>query len=264
MAAISLQNVSKRFGEVNALQDINLEITSGEFVCLIGASGCGKTTLLRIIAGLETASAGAAFIDGSSPSNSRRKREIGIAFQRPALIPSRTALQNVELTLSITKRTGISTATELLTEFGLAQFLNYYPYQLSGGMQQRASIAASMIHDPKVLLLDEPFGALDELTREHMGEWLSQILAQRQKTVVFVTHSVEEAVFLADRIVVMSPMPGRLYELISVDFDKPRTRSLKTDSRFLDLVGLVRETLYAIEGIERSTSPWSEPTLPIS
>jgi NitT/TauT family transport system ATP-binding protein len=244
--AISLSHVGKRFGTIQALQDVSLDVSEGEFVSLIGPSGCGKTTLLRLVAGLELASQGEVCIFGTSPSQASKMHEIGMAFQRPALLPFRTALDNIKLTLEITGDTKSLDPKQLLDDFEIGGFARHYPHQLSGGMQQRVNIAASMVHDPKILLLDEPFGALDELTRESLGEWLSRILVSTPKTVVFVTHSVDEAVVLSDRIVILSPRPGKVHKEFCVPFSKPRKRNLRANLDFLSLVAQVRSSLYQV------------------
>ena len=226
--AIEFSGVDKQFGDVEALQDVSLTIQDGEFVTLIGPSGCGKTTMLRIAAGLEEPSGGSVLVNGDTPRNACRQHQIGVAFQRPALLASRTALRNVRMTLEITGRDGALSPDELLTDFGLGEFQHHYPHQLSGGMQQRVNIAAALVHDPTILLLDEPFGALDELTRESMGEWLGGVLSRSAKTVIFVTHSVEEATILSDRVVVLSARPGRISEVIEVELPRPRSRAFRT------------------------------------
>ena len=239
--AVQIERVSKRFGSVQALDGISMEVAEGEFVALLGSSGCGKTTLLRLLAGLETPGGGTISIGGTSALEARRRQEIGVAFQRPALIPSRTALGNVELTLEICRRAEVLSPRRLLQEFGLGKFMLHYPHQLSGGMQQRVNIACALVHHPRLLLLDEPFGALDELTRETMCEWLGGVLAKSRQTAVLVTHSVEEAVTLADRVVVLSPHPGRIHEIITIELERPRVAWAGPD--FLDEVARVRRAL---------------------
>lgn len=244
MSAIELEGIQKCFGSVQALGTINLRVDQGEFVSLIGPSGCGKTTLLRIIAGLESPSNGTVRVNGDSPRAASKRHQIGYASQRPALVPPLTALQNVRLTLDVTgARNGLA-PEDLLRQFGLGEFLHHYPGQLSGGMQQRVNIAAAVVHHPALLLLDEPFGALDALTRDSMGEWLAKIIAASGQTVVFVTHSVEEAVLLSNRVVVLSARPGKIAECVSIAFSQARTRHLKTDDTFLDEVRRVRALLY--------------------
>lgn len=241
---IEFSHISKRFGDVEALQDVSLTIPDGEFVTLIGPSGCGKTTMLRIAAGLEVPSGGNVSVNGDTPSNACRQHQIGVAFQRPALLASRSALSNVQMTLEITGPDGALSPGELLTDFGLGDFHHHYPHQLSGGMQQRVNIAAALVHNPPILLLDEPFGALDELTRESMGEWLGGVLNRSSKTVIFVTHSVEEATILSDRVVVLSARPGRIAETIDIALPRPRSRAFRTDEDFLREVARVRSSLY--------------------
>ena len=241
---IEFSQVSKNFGDIEALREVSLTVQDGEFVTLIGPSGCGKTTMLRIAAGLEEPSGGEVRVNGDTPRNACRQHQIGVAFQRPALLASRTALRNVRMTLEITGRDGALSPSELLTDFGLGEFHHHYPHQLSGGMQQRVNIAAALVHNPAILLLDEPFGALDELTRESMGEWLSGVLGRSAKTVIFVTHSVEEATILSDRVVVLSARPGRIAEVIDIGLPKPRSKVVRTDENFLREVARVRSSLY--------------------
>lgn len=244
MSVIDFINVGKKFGQIDALQQVNLAVSSGEFVSLIGPSGCGKTTLLRMVAGLEEPTSGAVKINGDSPQRACKAHQIGVAFQRPALLPSRSALNNVKLTLEITGAANSLPPEQLLQDFGLGQFLHHYPHQLSGGMQQRVNIAAAMVHNPPIILLDEPFGALDELTREAMAEWLGQVLVRSPKTVLFVTHSVEEATILSDRVVVLSARPGRIADILTIELPRPRTKELRTNPAFLQEVARVRQALY--------------------
>ncbi len=239
--AVQIERVSKCFGSVPVLDGISMQVAEGEFVALLGPSGCGKTTLLRLLAGLETLTVGTISIGGTSALEARRRQEIGVAFQRPALAPARTALGNVELTLEICRRAEVLAPRRLLQEFGLGKFMHHYPHQLSGGMQQRVNIACALVHHPQLLLLDEPFGALDELTREAMCEWLGGVLAKSRQTAVLVTHSVEEAVTLADRVVVLSPHPGRIHEIITIELERPRVAWVGTE--FLDEVARVRRAL---------------------
>ena len=244
MSAIEFKNVVKRFGQVEALQDVSLTVREGEFVSLVGPSGCGKTTMLRIVAGLEAPTSGQVAVNGASPQAACRAHQVGVAFQRPALIASRTAIANVKLTLEITGSDNSLSPETLLQDFGLSEFLEHYPHQLSGGMQQRVNIAAALVHNPRILLLDEPFGALDELTRESMGEWLGQVLLTTPKTVLFVTHSVEEATILSDRVVVLSARPGRIAHVLEIDLPHPRTKEVRMQDDFLHQVARVRAALY--------------------
>lgn len=247
MSAITFQNVCKSFAEIEALQNISLEIDEGEFVALIGPSGCGKTTMLRHVIDLEKATSGDVLLDGNSPGTIRREYKIGAVFQSPALVPSNTVLENVQMTLDITGVSSAISPRKILEDFGLGQFLNHYPHQLSGGMQQRVNIAAAMVHNPPYLMMDEPFSALDEMTREYMCEFLGEVLINHPKTVILVTHSIDEAVMLADRIVVLAPRPGRISSILNVAFDRPRKRSLKTLPEFAEKVLEVRRELYGVE-----------------
>lgn len=214
---------------VVALKDINLEIRRGEFVTFIGPSGCGKTTLMRIIADLEQPSSGSVTVNGVSPREARLKRAYGYIFQAAALYPWRNIQRNVELPheiMGVSKAERVEKARRYLDLVGLKGFERKFPFQLSGGMQQRASIARALSFDPDLLLMDEPFGALDEITRDRMNEELLRIWGETQKTVIFVTHSIDEAVLLSSRIVIMSARPGRIIDIIESNL--PKQRSLET------------------------------------
>ncbi|MFZ2871755.1 ABC transporter ATP-binding protein [Zavarzinia sp.] len=227
--------------EVTALKAIDLDIREGEFVSLIGPSGCGKSTLLRVAADLIKPSAGTARIDGLSPSDARLNREIGFVFQDAALLEWRRILANVALPLElqgIPKDKRLARARELLRLVGIAEFENAWPRQLSGGMRQRASIARAMSTRPRVMMMDEPFGALDQITRDRLNLELSALAEREKMTVVFVTHSIHEAIFLSDRVVVMSPRPGRITEVIDVDLPRPRTLAVRETPRFAELCRL--------------------------
>lgn len=214
---ISLHQVSKYYTNgPAAVAGADLAVARGELVSLLGPSGCGKSTLLRMVAGLEEPDAGTVEIDGLAPAEACRRGALGVAFQRPALVPSRTALGNVALTLELLRPAAALDPRELLETFGLGAFLHHYPHQLSGGMQQRVNIACALVHGPAVLLLDEPFGALDELTRADLTAWLRGVLARTGQTVLLVTHSVEEAVALSHRIALLSPRPGRIRAVLDV------------------------------------------------
>jgi NitT/TauT family transport system ATP-binding protein len=218
---------------VPALAGISLEIHAGEFVTIVGQSGCGKTTLLKILAGLVPRSAGSVSLRGrhvDGPS-----RDIGIVFQDPVLLPWRTVFHNVLLpaqVLRLDPRGSRERATALLKLVGLDGFEDKYPHELSGGMRQRVAIARALVHDPSLLLMDEPFGALDAMTREFMNLELLRIWQQSGKTIVFITHSIPEAVFLADRVVVMSARPGRVQEIVSVDLPRPRDLDIIASDEF--------------------------------
>src|SRR4051812_46337983 len=230
---IDIRNLSLTFQTadtpVHALSDIDLQVRAGEFVSLIGPSGCGKTTLMRIVADLEQPTGGVALVNGMTPQEARRKRAYGYVFQAPALYPWRNVLGNVTLPheiFGLSKSEREDKAKRYLELVGLSGFEKKFPWQLSGGMQQRVSIARALSFDPAILLMDEPFGALDEITRDRMNEELLSIWRKTQKTVIFVTHSIDEAVFLSTRIVVMSARPGRIIDVI--DSDLPPERSIET------------------------------------
>jgi NitT/TauT family transport system ATP-binding protein len=249
-AVIDIEGLSMIFRgrglETVALKNANLTVGEGEFISLIGPSGCGKTTLLRIIADLVEPTEGRVSVAGKSPKEARLAREYGYVFQAPVLYEWRTVLANVMLPLEIMgypKEARRERAAKLLKMVGLQDFHKSYPWQLSGGMQQRVSIARALAFDPKLLLMDEPFGALDEITREAMNDELLRIWQETGKTVVFVTHSIPEAVFLSSRIVVMTPRPGKIERVIEVDLPYPRDNATRESGRFFELTTEVREAL---------------------
>jgi NitT/TauT family transport system ATP-binding protein len=252
--AVSVTNVSKIFSvakgqRVIALEDIELTVAPGEFVSLIGPSGCGKSTLLRLIADLDQPTAGTVSVFGKTAKQARIDQDYGIAFQQAGLLPWRTVAGNIELPLElhgVGKAARKARAAELLTLVGLDDFADRYPDQLSGGMQQRVAIARSLAESPELLLMDEPFGALDEMTRERMQNELVRICAETGAAVVFVTHSIPEAVFLSDRVVVMSPRPGRIREIVPVSLGNAEDRDddLREASGFFTAVSAVREALH--------------------
>ncbi|RZO15939.1 MAG: ABC transporter ATP-binding protein [Candidatus Thioglobus sp.] len=235
-------------GPVQALAGIGLDIAPGEFVSLIGPSGCGKTTLLRVIADLERHTSGEILVNGVSPDEARQNRAYGYVFQAPALYPWRTVRRNVMLPLEIM---GIgrdereARSARYLELVNLTGFENKYPWQLSGGMQQRVSIARALSVEPELLLMDEPFGALDEITRDHLNQQLLELWRKTGKTVVFVTHSIPEAVFLSTRVIVMSPRPGQVMDVIPCNFSKDRTLDIRETPEFLEIAHRVREGLKA-------------------
>ncbi|MCX7346734.1 MAG: ABC transporter ATP-binding protein [Alphaproteobacteria bacterium] len=249
-AVIEARDVSLTFqtadGPVYALSKVNLTVTEGEFVSFIGPSGCGKTTLLRVIADLEQATDGRISVNGMSPQDARLKRAYGYVFQAPALYPWRTVERNVALPLEIM---GLDDAAGRIRRnlelVNLAGFEKKFPWQLSGGMQQRVSIARALAFDPKLLLMDEPFGALDEIVRDKLNQQLLELWDRTGKTVVFVTHSIPEAVFLSTRIVVMSPRPGRIIDIIETNFPRTRTLDMRETPEFLAVAHRVREGLKA-------------------
>ncbi len=235
-------------GPVEALSNIDLTVERGEFVSFIGPSGCGKTTLLRVIADLERPTGGAITVNGVSPEEARLARAYGYVFQAAALYPWRTIARNVALPLEIM---GLSRAerdrrvADNLALVDLSGFERKYPWQLSGGMQQRASIARALAVEPDLLLMDEPFGALDEIVRDHLNEKLLRLWDRTKKTVVFVTHSIPEAVFLSTKIVVMSPRPGRVTDIIDCGFPRDRTLDIRETPEFLAIAARVRAGLRA-------------------
>ena len=231
---------------VHALANIDLAIRPGEFVSLIGPSGCGKTTLLRVIADLEHITSGTVLVNGVSPHDARLARAYGYVFQAPALFPWRTVLANVQLPLQIQGRSASECRTiamEQLARVGLTGFEGKYPWQLSGGMQQRVSIARALSFEPRILMMDEPFGALDEITRDRLNEQLQQLWQRERRTVVFVTHSIAEAVYLSTRIVVMSPRPGRIVRVIDSTLPDTRHLGLRDSAEFVQVAHAVREAL---------------------
>ena len=231
---------------VRALHEVDLDIAPGEFVALIGPSGCGKTTLLRVIADLEPITSGTVQVNGMSPHEARLARAYGYVFQAPALFPWRTVLANVMLPLQIQGRSSEecrAVAMEQLARVGLTGFERKYPWQLSGGMQQRVSIARALGFEPRILMMDEPFGALDEITRDRLNEQLQQLWQRERRTVVFVTHSIAEAVYLSTRIVVMSPRPGRVLKIIRSSLPDERHLGLRDSPEFIAVAHEVREAL---------------------
>jgi len=235
--AISVQSLSKlyatRDGGVPALERISFSLEEGEFVAVVGPSGCGKSTLLKILAGLLAPSGGSASLRGTPIAGPRR--DIGVVFQAPVLFPWRTVLDNVLLPIDVQglgRERYLGAARDLLALVGLQEFERRYPWELSGGMQQRVAITRALIHDPAMLLMDEPFGALDAMTREHMNLELQRIWMDKKKTVFFITHSIPEAVFLADRVLVMTPRPGRIVDDLRLRMPRPRSLDLMTTPEF--------------------------------
>jgi NitT/TauT family transport system ATP-binding protein len=221
---------------VEALRDITFSVEANEFVSIIGPSGCGKSTMLRLISDLLPVTTGAVRIGGQPTAVARRNREIGFVFQDAALMPWRSSLRNVRLPLEIVgkKRGGASSPAQLLDLVGLKDFGEKRPDQLSGGMRQRVSIARALTYDPSLLLMDEPFGALDQITRDDMNGELLKVWMQTRSTVVFVTHSISEAIYLSDRVVVLSPRPGRITSIITVPLPRPRVVAMKRERVFFD------------------------------
>jgi NitT/TauT family transport system ATP-binding protein len=255
MSAVEITSISKAFNlgssnQVDALTDINLSIASGEFVSLIGPSGCGKSTLLRLIANLIEPTSGELVVNGKSAKQARLDQDYGMAFQQSGLFEWRTVAKNIELPLELkgwdkTKRQ--ARATEMLELVKLSDFANHFPWQLSGGMQQRVAIARALAVHPSLLLMDEPFGALDEMTREHMQSELLSICRTSGTTVVFVTHSIPEAVYLSNRVVVMSPRPGRVTQIVDVGIEGERNDATRDNAVFFKGITAVREALRGVE-----------------
>jgi NitT/TauT family transport system ATP-binding protein len=249
-AVVLLEGVSKVFGKggVTALQGIDLEVERGEFVSLIGPSGCGKSTLLRIVGDIVEPTDGEVAVNGKPARRARLDRDYGIVFQAPVLYDWRTVAKNISLPLEMLgwdRPRRAARIAEMLDLVELTGFEKHYPWQLSGGMQQRVSIARALSLSPALLLMDEPFGALDEMTRERLNMELLQIWAETGSTVVFVTHSISEAVFLSTRVVVMSARPGRITSVVPIDLLQPRTYATREEPRFFELVTQVREQLHA-------------------
>ena len=248
---VEMDGVSKLFGrpgrgEVEALRGISLTIDRGEFVSLIGPSGCGKSTLLRLIGDLTSPTSGQVVVNGKSAHRARLDRDYGIVFQSPVLFEWRTVEQNVQLPLEVSGVSRVNRqerARQMLELVELSDFARHHPWQLSGGMQQRVAIARALALDPKILLMDEPFGALDEMTRERMNLELLRVWQRTGTTVVFVTHSIPEAVFVSTRVVVMSARPGRITDVIDVDLPLERNVETRELDRYFELVTAVRESL---------------------
>jgi NitT/TauT family transport system ATP-binding protein len=249
--AVDLVGVRKAFrvrdgGETVALEGIDLRIGVGEFVSLIGPSGCGKSTLLRIVGDLIEPSVGSVEVNGKPAHRARLERDYGMVFQAPVLFEWRSVEANVRLPLEVSGVTGAERdrrVHDMLNLVELDGFARHYPHQLSGGMQQRVAIARALALEPAILLMDEPFGALDEMTRERLNAEVLRIWRATRKTVIFVTHSIPEAVFLSTRVIVMSPRPGRISHVIDIDLPQPRTEETRESDRYYELVTEVREAL---------------------
>lgn len=255
MAVIQAQNLDLTFqtndGPVHALKDVNLDVDKGDFVSFIGPSGCGKTTFLRCIAALETPTGGTLTVNGMTPDDARKSRAYGYVFQAAGLYPWRTIAKNISLPLEImgySKADQAERVKNVLQLVDLDGFGGKFPWQLSGGMQQRASIARALAFDADILLMDEPFGALDEIVRDHLNEQLLALWARTGKTIGFVTHSIPEAVYLSTKIVVMSPRPGRISDVIDSPLPKERPLDIRDSPEFIEIAHRVREGLRAGHG----------------
>lgn len=247
---IQIQKVSMVYGgtknnDIPALQNVSLDIDKGQFVSLLGPSGCGKTTLLRIIADLIHPTSGQVLINGLTPKEARLQGLYGMVFQNPVLYDWRTVRKNVCLPLEMLKMPKgerLDKADEMLELVGLSEYKNHHPYELSGGMQQRVGIARALALDPQILLMDEPFSALDEFTREKLHDDLLRIWRKTNKTIIFVTHNIAEAAFLSDKVCVLSPHPGRLSAIVDDTIERPRTHELKNTEEFYKMVAKIRNS----------------------
>ncbi len=255
-AAVSLRGVSKwylgRNDHTHALSQVDLDVSAGEFVSVIGPSGCGKSTLLRVVGGLVPYETGSVDVAGTTPAAARRTKQLGFTPQTPALLPWRTVRRNVRFLSELNARRAAreplseKDSVALLETVGLGEFIDSFPNQLSGGMQQRVALVRSFVLGAPVMLMDEPFSALDEITRNEMRYLLLDLWARTQKTVIFVTHSIPEAVILADRVLVMAPRPGRVVSIEPIDLPRPRVASMEDDPQYLEHVRSVRAALHAV------------------
>ncbi|WP_213739156.1 ABC transporter ATP-binding protein [Bradyrhizobium sp. dw_411] len=239
--AIELDGIRKTYtsrnGTVVSLDGVSFEVASHEFVSVLGPSGCGKTTILRMIAGLSSPTSGTLKVDGRKTTGPQQK--IGIVFQVPALMRWRKVLENLLLPIEILgrdRKVATSHALELLKLVGLSEFADKYPHELSGGMQQRVAIARALVHDPEILLLDEPFSALDSMTRNQLNLDLLRIWSQKKKTSLLITHSIPEAVFLSDRVVVLGPRPAKVLDIVAIKLPRPRTPEMRVSAPFIEIV----------------------------
>jgi NitT/TauT family transport system ATP-binding protein len=247
MSSIVVRDLTKVYGDLSVVEPLTLDIQSGSFVSLIGPSGCGKTTLMRIIAGLESASDGLVEVEGAPPAVARGSKRVAMVPQQPGLLPWRTVEGNARLLLDVNRKANPATATDptdLLHEVGLGEFLHSYPHELSGGMQQRVALVRALALRAPLLVMDEPFAALDEITRSEMRDLLNHLVEGRGVTVLFITHSIAEAVALSDRVLVSSPRPSRVVADVAIDLPRPRRPDVEDDPRFVALCADVRHALH--------------------
>ena len=244
---VRIRDVRKRFvvrgDELNVLDGVTLDVARGEFICLLGPTGCGKSTLLRLTGGLTEPTSGEITIGGRSPAEAQKAKSLGFVFQEPSLLPWRTVERNVRLPSEVNGNGRSAHVDDLLSLVGLESYANYYPHQLSGGMQQRVALARALAVQASVLLMDEPFGALDEITRAAMRYELLRIWDTDQKTVIFVTHSISEAVALSDRVVILTKRPGRIAGVVEIDLPRPRSEWMEREPEFLSRAGLLHDVL---------------------
>ncbi len=255
---VELANVTMQFktshGTLTAIEDVSFNVADGEFISLIGPSGCGKSTILRLISDIYQPIKGTLSVAGLSASEARKRNLITMMFQEPILLPWLSIINNVKMPLELVHQKEHLDPMEVLGIVGLKGREHDYPYQLSGGMQQRAALARSLVTNPRVLLMDEPFAAIDELTRDRMGQWLLSIWEQTRKTVIFVTHSIPEALFLSDRVIVLDANPGKVRANVAVDLPRPRTEEIRQDLQYFELLGTLRSHLRATQEREVSGS----------
>ncbi|MDO8363205.1 MAG: ABC transporter ATP-binding protein [Actinomycetota bacterium] len=247
MSRIVLRDLTKSFGDLAVVDPISLEIEAGSFVSMIGPSGCGKTTLVRVIAGLERASGGEVLVDGAAPVDARAHKRVAMVPQQPGLLPWRTVKANSRLLLDVNRKANPPDAADplaLLHEVGLGEFLDAYPHELSGGMQQRVALVRALALHAPLLVMDEPFAALDEITRSEMRAILNRLVEGRGVTVLFVTHSIAEAVALSDRVLVSSPRPSNVVADIEIDLPRPRSADVEDEPRYVELCAQVRHALH--------------------
>lgn len=247
MSHVAIHSLTKAFGDLRVIDDLSLEIEAGSFVSFIGPSGCGKTTLVRIVAGLEPASFGTVRVDGEVPSVARSHKRVALVPQQPGLLPWRTVRANAHLLLDVNRRANPTDAVNpntLLREVGLGEFMESYPHELSGGMQQRVALVRALSLHAPLLVMDEPFAALDEITRSEMRQLVNQLVEGRGVTALFVTHNIAEAVALSDRVIVCSPRPARVVADIAVDLPRPRGRDVEDDTQFVEICARVRHALH--------------------